>query len=114
VGFVALLHDRPVQIETHPLILPNSGGFSERTPAVRLTPISHVIGQVPSLVQTRLWANCWQYGNYALRYLSSYASTAGSLWTGRFACCQASKPPITLATFWKPARCSKLHAIMLR
>jgi len=44
----------------------------------------------------------------------SYASTAFSLWTGSFACCQASKPPTTLVTFEKPARCSRLHAIMLR
>src|SRR5579862_7645171 len=43
-----------------------------------------------------------------------YASTAVSLWTGNFASCQASNPPITLMTFRKPARCSRLHPIMLR
>src|SRR5271165_7198592 len=32
----------------------------------------------------------------------------------QLACCQASKPPVTLTTFLNPARCSRLAAIMLR
>src|SRR5579871_2912337 len=40
--------------------------------------------------------------------------TETGLTDGKFACCQASNPPATLMTFRKPARCSKLAAIMLR
>ena len=45
---------------------------------------------------------------------SAYRPTAWALGDGGLASCQASKPPITLVTFLNPARCSRLHAIMLR
>src|SRR5206468_7774466 len=40
--------------------------------------------------------------------------TASGASTGSPAFSQASNPPITLVTFSNPARCSMLHAIMLR
>ena len=43
-----------------------------------------------------------------------YAPTGFALTVGSLACCQASNPPTTLITFLKPARCSRLQAIMLR
>jgi hypothetical protein len=45
---------------------------------------------------------------------SGQAPTVLALTVGSLACCQASIPPITLITCLKPARCSRLLAMMLR
>jgi hypothetical protein len=54
-------------------------------------------------------------GKSTAGYISiSQATTGLALTVGSFACCQASNPPVTLITCLKPARCSRLLAIMLR